>query len=140
MGLWVMGTHEAELASLEDGTTVLRPSDSKPHPASGDGLFGTLSLRGVRMMREVGAELRRTCPSLLHKDLPLSADDVRVHCTDCGPAFDTIRSGGLTRTSADVSVPRLAGFSPDHLITHTHCLCIALRKLPPSIHHHGAWS
>ena len=73
---------EAELASLEDGTTVLRPSDSKPHPASGDGLFGTLSLRGVRMMREVGAELRRTYPSLLHEDLPLSADDVRVHCTD----------------------------------------------------------
>ena len=73
---------EAELASLEDGTTVLRLSDSKPHPASGDGLFGTLSLRGVRMMREVGAELRRTYPSLLHEDLPLSADDVRVHCTD----------------------------------------------------------
>ena len=73
---------EAELASLEDGTTVLRPSDSKPHPASGDGLFCTLSLRGVRMMREVGAELRRTYPSLLHEDLPLSADDVRVHCTD----------------------------------------------------------
>ena len=73
---------EAELASLEDGTTVLRPSDSKPHPASGDGLFGTLSLRGVRIMREVGAELRRTYPSLLHEDLPLSADDVRVHCTD----------------------------------------------------------
>ena len=31
------------------------------------------------------------------------------HC--CGPAFDTIRPGGPTRTSADVSVPRLAGFS-----------------------------
>ena len=27
------------------------------------------------------------------------------------PAFDTIRQGGPTRTSADVSVPRLAGFS-----------------------------
>ena len=31
------------------------------------------------------------------------------HC--CGPAFDTIRPGGPTRTSADASVPRLAGFS-----------------------------
>ena len=30
---------------------------------------------------------------------------------------DTIRQGGPTRTSADVSVPQLAGFSPDHLIT-----------------------
>ena len=27
------------------------------------------------------------------------------------PAFDSIRQGGPTRTSADVSVPRLAGFS-----------------------------
>ena len=27
------------------------------------------------------------------------------------PAFDTIRQGGPTRTSADVSAPRLAGFS-----------------------------
>ena len=73
---------EAELASLEDGTTVLRPSGSVPHPAAGDGLFGTLSLRGVQMMREVGAELRRTYPSLLHEDPPLSADDMRVHSTD----------------------------------------------------------
>ena len=73
---------EAELTSLEDGTTVLRPSGSVPHPAAGDGLFGTLSLRGVQMMREVGAELRRTYPSLLHEDLPLSADDIRVHSTD----------------------------------------------------------
>jgi len=30
--------------------------------------------------------------------------------------FDPIRPGGPTRTSADVSVPRLAGFSLDHLI------------------------
>ena len=29
----------------------------------------------------------------------------------CGPAFDSIRQGGPTRASADVSVPRLAGFS-----------------------------
>ena len=28
----------------------------------------------------------------------------------CGPAFDSIRQGGPTRTSADASVPRLAGF------------------------------
>jgi hypothetical protein len=33
-----------------------------------------------------------------------------------GRAFDTIRPGGPRRTSADVSVPRLAGFS---LITFT---------------------
>jgi hypothetical protein len=72
---------EAELTSLEDGTTVLRPSGSVPHPAAGDGLFGTLSLRGVQMMREVGAELRRKYPSLL-QDLPLSADDMCVHSTD----------------------------------------------------------
>ena len=37
---------------------------------------------------------------------------VRTDC--CGPAFDSIRQGGPTRTSADVSVPRLAGF---YLIT-----------------------
>jgi hypothetical protein len=30
------------------------------------------------------------------------------HC--CGPAFDTIRPGGPTRTSADVSCPGFAGF------------------------------
>ena len=33
------------------------------------------------------------------------------HCCGPGPAFDTIRPGGPTRTSADASVPRLAGFS-----------------------------
>ena len=37
------------------------------------------------------------------------------HC--CRPAFDTIRTGGPTRSSADVSVPRLAGFSLITLIT-----------------------
>jgi hypothetical protein len=31
--------------------------------------------------------------------------------TYCAPAFDSIRQGGPTRTSADVSVPRFAGFS-----------------------------
>jgi hypothetical protein len=31
--------------------------------------------------------------------------------TASGYLFDTIRQGGPTRTSADVSVPRLAGFS-----------------------------
>ena len=36
------------------------------------------------------------------------------------PAFDSIRQGGPTRTSADVLVPRLAGFFPDHLII-TEC-------------------
>ena len=73
---------EKELASLEDGTTVLRSPGSVPHPAAGDGLFGTLSLRGVQMMREAGAELHRTYPSLLPKDVPLSADEMRVHSTD----------------------------------------------------------
>jgi len=37
-------------------------------------------------------------------------DNPRTTAVDA-PAFDTIRQGGPTRTSADVSVPRLAGFS-----------------------------
>ena len=40
------------------------------------------------------------------------------------PAFDSIRQGGPTRTSADVSVPRLAGFP---LITPDHCLKVGSR-------------
>ena len=73
---------EAELASLEGGTTILRSAAGVPHPAAGDGLFGTLSLRGVQMMRDAGAELHRAYPSLSAKDVPLSAADMRVHCTD----------------------------------------------------------
>ena len=34
-----------------------------------------------------------------------------TYLLSCGPAFDFIRQGGPTRTSADVPVPRLAGFS-----------------------------
>ena len=42
------------------------------------------------------------------------------------PAFDTIRPGGPTRTSADVSVPRLTGVS---LITWSHFCWIAERAV-----------
>ena len=34
----------------------------------------------------------------------------------------TTRSGGPTRSSADASVPRLAGFSPDHLSSLDQCV------------------
>ena len=50
---------QAELDRLAVGTAVVRTDTTNaPHPAAGDGVFGTLSLRGVEMMREGGVRLR----------------------------------------------------------------------------------
>jgi hypothetical protein len=72
----------SSLTALAEGTVVSRDGDaSAPHPAAGDGLFGTLSSRGVEQLHAIGERLRADhVPSLLpaHPD----ATSLRVSSTD----------------------------------------------------------
>ena len=55
----------AELAALADGTAVVPADAVATHPAAGDGVFGTLSHRGVAQLTQIGRELRA---SLVERD------------------------------------------------------------------------
>ena len=73
---------KSELDRLAIGTTVVRTDAgaNTPHPAQGDGVFGTLTHRGVEMMREGGVRIREQYPDFIPQSP--SPDAVRVHSTD----------------------------------------------------------
>lgn len=82
---------QSELDRLAVGTTVVRTDvASVPHPAAGDGVFGTLSLRGVEMMREGGARLREQYPDIIPPSP--SPQAIRVHSTDFPRTIQSVQA------------------------------------------------
>lgn len=80
----------AELATLAQGTEVLRAKGTAPHPAAGDGLFGTLSTRGVDQMRSGGAALREKYGHFLP---PVATPEaVRVFSTDFPRTIQSVQA------------------------------------------------
>ena len=71
---------QEECDGLEASTKIVRDDGAIPHPAAGDGTFGTLSARGVQEMRLVGANLRDMYPGFLPG--AASPEEVHVYSTD----------------------------------------------------------
>lgn len=82
---------QGELDRLAVGTTVVKTNAANaPHPAAGDGVFGTLSLRGVEMMRVGGLRLREQYPDFIPPSP--SPESVRVHCTDFPRTLQSVQA------------------------------------------------
>ena len=75
---------------LAVGTNIIRKSGSVPHPAAGDGVFGTLSARGVEQMRMAGAQLREMYAEFL--PATPSHEEVRVHSTDFPRTIESVQA------------------------------------------------
>ena len=71
--------NSSQLVSLAAGTEVVRAKGREPHPAAGDGLFGTLSARGVDQLQTGGIALRQKYPDFLPS--LATAESVRIFST-----------------------------------------------------------
>ena len=81
---------DEERESLATGTEVVRASDSVPHPAAGDGLFGTLSARGVQQMKAGGEMLRCTYPEFIPE--VATAGAVSIYSTDFPRTIQSVQA------------------------------------------------
>lgn len=81
---------QEERDGIEAGTNTLRVEGFVPHPAAGDGVFGTLTARGLEQMRLGGANLRDMYPDFLPK--AASREEVIVYSTDFPRTIQSVQA------------------------------------------------